>query len=119
MAKLIAHGTELFRYFNPATGRLFAVMSDGVRLYRTAYSGWKVFARKKPGALMGNWVAAMEAKRAQVPEWAQRTTSLPSSATLQKWEMDGICKTPTGHTVEPDGTGPDGVPSWLRVLRLI
>ena len=23
------------------------------------------------------------------------------------------------NLVEPDGTGPDGVPSWLRALRLI
>ena len=38
---------------------------------------------------------------------------------LMAWDEDGICETPTGHRVETDGTGPDGVPSWLRALRLI
>ena len=38
---------------------------------------------------------------------------------LMTWNEDGICETPNGHRVEPDGTGPDGVPSWLRALRLI
>ena len=31
----------------------------------------------------------------------------------------GICETPTGHCLEPEGPGPDGMPSWLRALRLI
>ena len=119
MAKLVAHGTEMFRYFNPTTGRLFAVMSDGVRLYKTAYSGWRVFSRKKPDVPMGRWVASMEEKRNQVPAWARSLKSIPSHATLARWDMDGVCKTPTGHRVEPDGVGPDGVPSWLRVLRVI
>ena len=44
---------------------------------------------------------------------------LPSMQELTAWNEDGICETPTGHRVEPDGTGPDGVPSWLRALRLI
>jgi hypothetical protein len=34
-------------------------------------------------------------------------------------DYDGICETPTGHRVEPDGIGPDGVPSWLRLFSLI
>ena len=38
---------------------------------------------------------------------------------LMAWNEDGVCATPTDHRVEPDGTGPDGVPSWLRALRLI
>jgi|SRR6185503_10347892 len=43
----------------------------------------------------------------------------PSDRTLEKWMFDDVCKTPTGHKVEPDGHGPDGSPSWLRVLGLI
>ena len=38
---------------------------------------------------------------------------------LMTWNEDGICETPNGHRVEPGGTGPDGVPAWLRALRLI
>ena len=43
----------------------------------------------------------------------------PSFATLERWGMDGVCKTPTGKRVEPDGHGPDGSPSWLLVFSLI
>jgi hypothetical protein len=43
----------------------------------------------------------------------------PSFNTIEKWGMDGICKTPTGKRVEPDGHGPDGSPSWLLALGLI
>ncbi len=44
---------------------------------------------------------------------------ISSQRTLEKWLCDDVVKTPTGHTVEPDGHGPDGSPSWLRVLGLI
>ena len=50
---------------------------------------------------------------------AAGSRKLPSMHELMAWNEDGICETPTGHRVEPDGTGPDGVPSWLRALRLI
>lgn len=43
----------------------------------------------------------------------------PSHNQLERWNDDGYCMTPTGFKVEPDGTGPDGIPSWMRVLELI
>lgn len=43
----------------------------------------------------------------------------PGTRALEKYAYDSVCKTPTGHEVEPDGTGPDGSPSWLLVLGLI
>jgi hypothetical protein len=43
----------------------------------------------------------------------------PSMASLERWGMDGVCKTPTGKRVEPDGHGSDGSPSWLMVFGLI
>jgi len=46
-------------------------------------------------------------------------SAVPSERTLEKWLFDDVVKTPTGHKVEPDGHGPDGSPSWLRVLGLI
>jgi len=46
-------------------------------------------------------------------------SAVPSERTLEKWMFDDVCKTPTGHRVEPDGHGPDGSPSWLRALGLI
>lgn len=43
----------------------------------------------------------------------------PSMSTLERWNMDGVCKTPTGYRVEPDGHGPDGSPAWLLALGFI
>ena len=44
---------------------------------------------------------------------------VPSMKTLERWADDCICKTITGKTVEPDGYGCDGSPSWLLALRMI
>lgn len=44
---------------------------------------------------------------------------LPVLAELEEWSSDAICPTPTGDDVEPDGIGPDGVPSWLMLLGYI
>lgn len=43
----------------------------------------------------------------------------PSMSTLERWGFDGVCKTPTGKRVEPDGYGSDESPSWLLVFGLI
>ena len=44
----------------------------------------------------------------------------PSIDTIQKWEWDsGGCKTPNGIMVEPDGTDPDGWPSWMLILGMM
>ena len=45
--------------------------------------------------------------------------SPPSIEDLEDWSCDGICETVTGHITEPDGTGPDGSPSWLLALGYI
>jgi len=43
----------------------------------------------------------------------------PSINALEKMSSDGIVSTPLGTRVEPDGTGPNGEPSWLLVMGLI
>ena len=43
----------------------------------------------------------------------------PSMRMLEKWSEDGVCLTPTGKRVEPDGYGPDGSPSWLLAMGMI
>ena len=45
-------------------------------------------------------------------------TPAPSLSALEKMG-DGLAKSVTGKTVEPDGYGPDGSPSWLLVLGYI
>jgi hypothetical protein len=45
---------------------------------------------------------------------------IPDDEQIRAWIMgDELCESPTGHTVEPDGTGPDGCPSWLLLLGLM
>lgn len=44
---------------------------------------------------------------------------IPDVEALEEWAHDTVCETPTGDTVEPDGYGPDGAPSWLLILGLI
>lgn len=40
----------------------------------------------------------------------------PSMAALEKYSNDGICPTPLGARVEPDGYGPHGEPSWMIIM---
>lgn len=119
MAKLQAHGKELHRYFSVRRAALISIRSDGVTLYRTIASGWKVLLRKRADYPLDRWIEQKAAMVASLPEWQRRTTTLPSLENLMSQDCDGICDTPTGFRVEPDGRGPDGVPSWLRVLHLI
>lgn len=43
----------------------------------------------------------------------------PTARTLINWEMEGICKSLAGNTVEPDGWSFDGTPSWLLAFGVI
>lgn len=120
MAKLSAHGTELFRYLSPKYRALVAVCADGTVLTRSPFTnGWKVLARKRPEIKLEDWVAKKRERYCALPAWIKEVKSIPSLRMLQKWEDDGWCETPTGHVVEPDGRGPDGVPSWFLLLGLI
>jgi hypothetical protein len=119
MAKLQAHGAELHRYFSVKRAALISIRADGVTLYRTIASGWKVLMRKRADYPLDRWTEQKAAMVAGLPDWQRAIKGLPSFEYLMRQDCDGICDTPTGHRVEPDGTGPDGVPSWLRLLRLI
>lgn len=115
MAKLVAHGAELFRYFSPRSQALIAVMNDGVTLIRRN-NEWKVKSRRKPEVPLEVWRANKLEMKAKLPEWTLKVKTVPSISTLQKWLKSGVCKTPDGYTVEPDGESPNGVPSWAILL---
>lgn len=120
MAKLSAHGKELFRYFSMKDYGLVAIMEDGQILRKTPLSTiWKKYRHKKPGVDMGTWRSVKQGQYDRAPEWAKNCKTVPTYETMQRWERDCMCKTPTGHVVEADGEGPDGVPSWLILLGLI
>ena len=93
--------------------------SNGVTLWRQVDDEWKVLSRKKGDVPLAQWVVNKQAALSDLARWQLDVDELPSMEDLMAWNEDGICETPTGHRVEPDGTGPDGVPSWLRALRLI
>lgn len=52
-------------------------------------------------------------------KWLTGFQKPPTIATLQKRSYNGISKSVTGKTVEPDGFGPDGSPSWELVIGII
>ena len=117
--ELDTNGTELLRYFSVARGALISVRSNGVTLFRQVDDHWKVLSRMKLDVPLAKWVANKKAALSSLDRWQLEVEELPSMQELMAWNDDGICETPTGHRVEPDGTGPDGAPSWLRALRLI
>jgi hypothetical protein len=43
----------------------------------------------------------------------------PSDEALEEYVFDSVCPSITGDTVEPDGHGPDGAPSWLLLLGFV
>jgi hypothetical protein len=114
-----ANGAELHRYFSIARAALISVRSNGVTLCRQVDDDWKVLSRKKAECSLAHWVANKKATLNSLSDWQREVEELPRMQELMEWDAEGICETPTGHRVEPDGTGPDGVPSWLRALRLI
>ena len=44
---------------------------------------------------------------------------VPSMKSIEKSIIDGVCKTPDGCKVEPDGFCSHGYPSWAILLGLI
>ena len=117
-SELDANGSELHRYFSVARGALISVRSNGVTLCRQVDDEWKVLSRKKGDVPLAQWVVNKQAALSDLARWQLDVDELPSMEDLMAWNEDGICETPTGHRVEPDGTGPDGVPSRLRALRM-
>jgi len=112
--------TPVLRYFSPARMALVALTSDGLTLIRRIEDeDWKIAARKKQSPTFEEWLAIKKRNIAALPAWAVEVKELPSLEQLQDWLTDGICETPTGDQVEPDGQGPDGAPSWLRLLGFI
>ncbi len=118
-SELNANGSELHRYFSIARGALISIRSNGVTLFLQIDDDWRVLSRKKVDVPLAQWVANKKAAPISMERRQLKVEELPSIEELMAWNDDGICETPTGHRVEPDGTGPDGVPSWLRALRLI
>lgn len=119
MAKLSAHGTELFRYLSLKHRGLLAVMSDGTVLRKTPWQPtWKLYRTKKKEVSIEAWTASKMEMKAKLEGW-QFVKSIPSAAKLEAWALDSVCEAVDGSTVEPDGKTFDGCPSWLLVFGAI
>ncbi len=120
MAKLSAHGYELYRYFSPDYRGLLSIRSDGVTLIRYPGSNWKVKKRKKAEVSFEQWRAGRADTYARHPQWARDCQTLPSVEQINEWSTDSVCETIDGDTCEPDAPafGTHG-PSWLVALGYI
>jgi hypothetical protein len=120
MATLSKQGNEIFRFFSIRKRGLISIRDNGVILRRTPWSnGWKIIAKKKPEVSIDAFLQSARDRYEKLAEWKKQIKSIPTYETLEEWEREGICETPTGYSVEPDGVGPDGVPSWLRCFSII
>lgn len=115
-----AQAEEFARFFSMKYRALVSYRTDGhILIQRIGDPGFRPFMTKKPHVPLDQWIANKRTQISAVPAWCFEVHELPSMEELEEWGSDSLCDTPTGHTVEPDGTGPDGVPSWLRCLGLI
>ena len=113
-------GTEVLRFFSVKDCALISVRDNGTTWFLRPFADdWIHKATKKPEVDLASWLDQKRDVAASQPSWARNIKALPQPEEIQEWGNDCICETPTGHTVEPDGIGPDGAPSWLRALGLI
>ena len=119
MATLSKQGNEIHRYFSTKYRGLLSVRDNGTILIKTPWSGrWKIALRKKPEISLENWIEAKKDNYLGLAQWKRDIKYIPSFDTLKQWDYDGICETPTGHRVEPDGIGPDRRKENYNAYRL-
>lgn len=83
---------------------------------------WQRVLQKKPDFDLERWIDLKMAKIYNITPWYLRDLKeddIPTQEQLQVWAMEGVCDSVTGYTVEPDGHGPDGAPSWLLVFEIL
>lgn len=131
MAKLSAHGTELYRYLSPKSGCLISVRSDGTLLRRQIFGTWHLYAKKVDSLTLEQWKDLKRQRYEELPPWCRGVRGFPSQAQLEAWQLDGACDVVDGSAAyEPDyrGTPENDVnavcqdshgPSWLVALKLI
>lgn len=112
--------TEFARCFSLKAHGLLSYRTDGrVLIQRIGDPHFLPYRIKKQEIPIEQWIAATKARLARLPAWCREISELPSEEEIAEWISDSVVETPTGHAVEPDGVGPDGVPSWLCCLGLI
>lgn len=97
-------------------GRIYEYREDGTVWVKSFGEEYRKYASKKEGVDLSLWLKTKKERIATMEEWRTVAEDFPSLRQLKKWDNDGVSKTPSGWTVEPDGYGPDGSPSWLIIL---
>ena len=111
---------ELFRYLCQRAQGLLSVRADGTVYRKTpSCADWTLYAKKKDDLSLEEWLERKVAQKLKLPAWQRDIKELPSEGSLASWMFDGVAESVTGDTVEPDGHGPDGAPSWLVALGLV
>lgn len=119
-SEVVQAAVEFARFFSMKHRGIVSLRSDGtIHIQRLGHSGFVRYLRKKDNVPLDQWIAAKQAEIRGIPSWCFEVAELPTMEELEEWASDSIVDTPTGYSVEPDGCGPDGVPSWLRCLGLI
>jgi hypothetical protein len=115
-------GTEVIRFFAETACGMVSVRSTTQLYLKTIGRGsWKPWKRKAALSALSDeaWLQGYVDHVRGLPRWQQEITDLPTIEQIEEWAADSVCETPSGETVEHDGTGPDGSVSWLRLLGLI
>ena len=112
--------TEIGRFFSRKASGLFSLREDGSLWLKRLDHGWKMTRAAPPPEAMAARLDNFKSMADSGKFWQRQVEDIPRLEELEHQLLDSCsCDTPTGHTVEPDGTGPDGVPSWLMVFGLI
>jgi hypothetical protein len=119
MSLLKSEGNEIARFFDQSVKGLISIRDNGSTLIRQVGTPWRLFSRKVDSIPLREWIAEKRAAVNQLPSWMISVRHLPTLPQLHAWKVAGISSTPTGYEVEPDGIGPDSVPSWLRLFGLV
>lgn len=119
------HGTEILRFFAKPERCIVSIRSTGELYTKRTSHDWmlaKRFKRQKDWTdeqYQALLVESADRIKSKLEPW-QINANLPPLSKIKKWVVgEDNCVTPTGHVVEPDGVGPDGVPSWLILLGMI
>ncbi len=115
---LANEGTELHRYFCMYKRALMSVRSNGKTFSKEPGGEWRMRFSRKPECTLEDWTEHKRTTIAKLQPW-HFVADLPSIADLDRWIIDGVAESLSGDTVEPDGIGPDGAPSWLLALGIL
>jgi hypothetical protein len=111
LSKPTRHTTK--RDLNASNASIHIPSGTEVNTYFSEKNPSFIYVESPDGKLL-----ATRAQNASIT-FTGKFTKAPSINTMMKWSDEGVARTITGHRTEPDGTGPDGSPSWLLVLGCI